>query len=440
MNSEPLSLILKELKMKVFFQFLLPLLLLMPFQLIAQDPLPQSREATLIESTSPTEVMVKAAGIGKHDPKGLFSRPDPEVMNRRAETDATKSAFYFLLYNADPPILQTEEEKQRFVSFQTEFFTKEQMKQFIAWSSPRLQSRIKLNDTTVKIEKTYKINKEALVRSLADRGIITRTADLAEQVGMPFIMVLPQSEGAGSPLERLSDEQYRKGADVIESYLTSRKYDVVVPEQTQALQSMQQTASFMAGDNTDYAYQLAMSIGSDIYITYTVSLERRRVGSTRVSKATVGVRAYETTTARLLAATTGYSEERPGGELPLIEEAMNSSVDQALGKITAYWKEDLQRGIQYKLIIRLSDRFSPQTAEELSWEISDLLKNITSDYKENVITAGTLDYLVWCSPESYRRSSDLYRALKESYLDGAIPGRLERNSLNRKLLLLEVRQ
>ncbi len=67
----------------------------------AQDSiLPKSREATLIETTSPSEVMVRAKGVGTHDPKGLFRRPDPQVMNDRAEKDAMKSAIYYILYNA----------------------------------------------------------------------------------------------------------------------------------------------------------------------------------------------------------------------------------------------------------------------------------------------------------------------------------------------------
>jgi len=61
--------------------------------LAGSDNLPESREATLVETTSPTEVMVRAAGIGHHDPKGLFKHPDPKVMNQRAEVDAMKSGF-----------------------------------------------------------------------------------------------------------------------------------------------------------------------------------------------------------------------------------------------------------------------------------------------------------------------------------------------------------
>lgn len=413
---------------------------LLPVTLAAQDNLPESREAVLVETTSPTEVMVRAKGIGHHDPKGWFKKPDPQVMNERAEADAMKSAFYFLLFNAETPILQTAQEQSAFQSIEDMFFVPENMKKYISWSSPNYQSRVRLDKTSVAIEQTFKINKQLLMSDLADQGIITAREDILAKVGMPFIMVLPQTTGDNNPLDRLSDPEYRKGAEVIESYLSARKYDVVVPEQAQALNSMQQTAAFMSGMSDDYSYQLALAIGSDVYITYSVNVESRRIGSTRVAKASAGMRAYETTTARLLGAETGYSQERPGGELPLVEEAMNNAIDQLLGKITAYWKDDLQIGIQYKVVFSLGSGFDGSTAEDIAWGIGDLFKTLTTNYKENVITGQTLDYLIWCSPDQYQRSSDVYRAIKEGYLNAGLPGTVERSAINRKLLLLTVKE
>lgn len=413
---------------------------LFPLTLPAQDNLPESREAVLVETTSPTEVMVRAKGIGHHDPKGWFKKPDPKVMNERAAVDAMKSAFYFLLFNAETPILQTDQEQSAFRSIADQFFVPDNLKQYISWSSPNYQSRVRLDKTSVAVEQTYKINKQLLTNDLADQGIIQAREDILAKIGLPFIMVLPQTTGDNSPLDRFANPEYRKGAEVIEAYLSSRQYDVVVPEQAQALNSMQQTAAFMSGASDDYSYQLALAIGSDVYVTYSVNVESRRIGSTRVSKASAGVRAYETTTARLLGSETGYSQERPGGELPLVEEAMNNAIDQLLGKITAYWKNDLQTGIQYKVVFSLSSGFDGSTAEDIAWGMGDLLKTLTANYKENVITGQTLDYLIWCSPDKYQRSSDVYRAIKEGYLNAGLPGTVERSAINRKLLLLTVKE
>lgn len=424
----------KSLLVSIIIAFLFPLVI------TAQDNLPESREAVLVETTSPTEVMVRAKGIGHHNPRGWFKKPDPKVMNERAEVDALKSAFYFLLFNAETPILQTPQEKSAFQSAEDLFFDPENLNKYVSWSSPNYQSRVRLDKTSLAIEKTYKINKRLLTDDLIDQGIIAAREDLLAKVGLPEIMVLPQTAGDASPLDRLSDPEYRKGAEVIESYLSARQYEVIVPEQAQAINSMQQTAAFMSGVSDDYSYQLALAIGSDIYVTYSINVESRRIGSTRVSKASAGVRAYETTTARLLGSETGYSEERPGGELPLVEEAMNNAIDQMLGQITTYWKNDLQDGIQYKVVFSLGSGFDGSTAEDIAWGIGDLFKTLTANYKENVITGQTLDYLIWCSPDQYQRSSDVYRAIKEGYLNAGLPGTVERSAINRKLLLLKVKE
>lgn len=420
---------------------LISLLLIVPIILAAQDNLPESREATLIETTSPTEVMVRATGYGHHDPKGLFKKPDPKVMNERAETDAMKAAIYFLLYSSDTPILQTPQEKQAFQGIQPDFFKTDHLRKFITWENPSYLNRIKVNNTTVKIETSFKINKQAITDELVNQGIVTAREDITQKLGLPYIMVLPHAEGGESPLDLLANNpQLKKSAEVIESYLTSRHYDVLVPEQVQAINSMQQTAQFMSGMQDDFSYQLALSVGSDIYITYTVNISRRKIGNTQVAKASAGVRAYETTTARLLGSETGYSQERPGDEMQLIEEAMNNAIDPALSKINSYWKDDLTQGVQYKLVISLGSGFDGDTAEDIAWGIGDILQKITKDYKENVISEKTLDYLIWCDPEKYGRSSNVYRTLKEEYQNDALPGELDREAINRKLLLLTVKE
>lgn len=415
-------------------------ILVLPLTVLAQKNLPESREATLVETTSPTEVMVRAKGIGHHDPSGLFKKPDPKVMNKRAEVDAMKSAVYFLLFNAETPILQTAEEKLAFQNIQESFFERDHLEKFISWESSQYNSRVKMNKTSVKVEKTYKINKQLMVDELVNQGIIAAREDIVSKVGMPYIMVLPEAKDDQSPLGMLSEPKYKKAAEVIESYLTGRQYDVLVPEAVQATNAMQQTASFMSGMEDDLSYQLALSIGSDIYMTYSVNLESRKVGSTKVTKASVGVRAYETTTARLLGTATGYSEERPGGELMLVEEAVNNAVDQTLSKLMSYWKSDLERGIQYKLVVSLGSGFSSNTAEDIAWGFGDILKNTTTDYKENVISDKTLDYLIWCAPADYQRSSEVYRTLKEQYMNEGLPGELDRGVINRKLLLLNIKE
>jgi len=234
-----------------------------------------------------------------------------------------------------------------------------------------------------------------------------------------------------------SEPLLKKGAEVIEAYLSARKYQVIVPEQQQTLQQLSATQYAMAGSEEDYSYLLALSIGSDVYISYNVELERRQLASTEVRKAVVGCRAYETTTGRLLGTETGYSAERPAAEAALVEEAMNDAIDRVLSRISSYWKKDLSQGIQYKVLFTISQDYEIGTAEEIIFQLADLLKTSAKTLKENAIADYTYDVSIWVDPQRFTTTTDVYRYLKTNYRG---LGQMERVSINRKLILLNIAQ
>jgi hypothetical protein len=188
----------------------------------------------------------------------------------------------------------------------------------------------------------------------------------------------------------------------------------------------------------DQSYLLALSIGSDVYITYNIDINSRRIGSNTVKKAVVGVRAYETTTARLLGTETGYSVERPAIDAVVIEEAINDAIDKVLNRITAYWKEDLSRGIQYKIIINIAREYDEDEAEDIIFETIDVLDKISQKTKEVLVTDYTIDYIIWCNPEQYNKSSKVYREIKKTVEKNISSARVRKISLNKKLVLLKV--
>ena len=61
----------------------------------AQGNLPISREATFIEANGPSEVLLRAKGIG--GVKGFWGFNEEESL-KKAEMDARKAAVYFVLY------------------------------------------------------------------------------------------------------------------------------------------------------------------------------------------------------------------------------------------------------------------------------------------------------------------------------------------------------
>ena len=154
-----------------------------------------------------------------------------------------------------------------------------------------------------------------------------------------------------------------------------------------------------------------------------------------MKKGVVGCRAYETTTGRLLGTETGYSQERPVADAVLIEEALNDAIDKVLSRVTAYWKSDLQLGVQYKILLTISNSFDRSAAEDIIYGFADQVRKVARNTKELVVADYTYDVLVWCEPQKYRNSSDVYRFLKENYKG---TGQLSRVSISRKLILLNI--
>jgi hypothetical protein len=388
--------------------------------------IPASSEATIIESTNPAEVMVSARGIGTTTDEALL--------------DARKAAIAVVLNGGSDPLLQTPAEKAQFEFIQENFYSPDNISRFISWESNQAMDRVRLEGgRKIKITKSYKVNKRILQEDMEKRGIIKERVEITEAIGLPMIMVIPEAPRGQSPIEAMShDPTLKHAAQVIESYLTNRRYDVQVPEQSVTLDELTGAQQAIKGMEEDYSYQLALTVGSDIYITYTVDIQSREIGGSIVRKAIVGARAYETTTARLLGTETGYSEERPTPDLVVIEEAMHGAIDNVLSRVNAYWKDDLKRGVQYKLIISIEGGFDDDTCEDIAFAISRSIKQSCKSYKENIAADRTMDYIVWVDSNQISDSRELYATLRQEFSANFPTATLRSININRKLVLLRI--
>ena len=404
--------------------------------------LPQSREATIIEQVSSSEIMLEATGIYKGTgKKAKHRKKDVDSKGLSGATlDAKKAAVYFLLYNGTDPLLRSPEEQRLFDAHVAFFFGGENVNTYITFEEQSLRKRVKINDGQgLKVAKRFKVNVDRLRKDLEARNVLVASADLAESIGNPFIMVLPRVEKGKSPIEALStDDLAAHGAGVIQSFLTANQYEVVVPDQASALEALNSAQMDVKDRDEDIAYQLALAIGSDVYIDYKGSFEDAGYGTQRYS---LDARAYETTTARLLGAETGYSQGRSGDRKVSVEEAMNDAIAKVLSRVNAYWKKDLKSGVQYKLIISIAaSDFDEDDLEEIQFGLMDAIDEIANKSKENIVTDNTIDYLVWCDPKEYDKSTKIYRGLRKEFKDvgedyGAKLGRV---NINRKMVLLKI--
>ena len=421
--------------MRSAIRYILALLILAFFtglpQAFAQGNLPVLKEATFVESYSPSEWMIRAAGIGGGKKK---------LREKNALEDARKSAVYFVLYMGTDPLFTSSEEKQRFAPIEQDFFDISNIRKYIAWEAEEYSQRVKTADgKQLKIEKVFRVNVGLLKEDLISRGVLMATADLVAEIGLPQILVIPEVPKGRNPMEALQQRpELKQAARSIESYLTARRYEVIVPEQQDFLNNYGETLRLVEGASDDLSYKIALAIGSDVYITFTVSIDKRYVGSSEVKKASVSVRAFETTTARLLGTETGYSYERPAADEIVTEEAIHDAVDKVLSRVNAYWKEDLQRGVQYKIIFSITGSFDRDQIEDIQFALADVIEDFTNRSKENVVTRQTMDYLVWARPDEYGKARDLYQEIRKGFAAEYSGAQVRQQQLNRKLLLLEV--
>lgn len=403
---------------------------------------PNSREAKIIEQVSSSEVMVEAVGIYNSKEKSNRKKISDVQKNgnKRAIADAKRAAIHHLLFGGTDPFLQSPDEQKKFDQFASYFFDEKNFNMFISFEEQAIRKRIKIDGGKgLKITKRFKINISSLKSDLESRGVLTSSSELAESVGNPFIMVLPRVEKGNSPIEFLSsDDLAGHAAAVVQSYLTSNQYEVVVPDQASALEAMNSVQMDIKDRDEDMSYQLALAIGSDVYIDYKGSFEDAGYGTKRYS---LEARAYETTTARLLGSETGYSQGRTGDEKVSVEEAMNDAIAKVLSRVNQYWKKDLESGIQYKVVISLAaSDFDEEDLEEIQFELMDVIEDMSNKSKENIVTDNTIDYLIWCDPNDYDRSTKIYRKMRSGFRDASSDygAKLGRININRKMILLKV--
>ncbi|MCK9409753.1 MAG: DUF6175 family protein [Bacteroidetes bacterium] len=407
--------------------------------IFGQGNLPVSRQATFVEAVTADEVLIKAKGVG--GVSGMFGLKEEESV-KMAEQDARKSALYFVVYGGAglDGIIRSDEEKRKFGPVEQELFSNDNVQKYIAWEANAFDSRMKLaGGEKIRIEKQFRINRAAILTFLTERRVIEKLEDVTEEIGLPTLMALPEVKPGQNPLNELrSNAALKQGASVIESYLTQKKYNVVAPEQAQQIYEQQKAQLSVKGHEEDLSYMIALSVGSDIYVSYTITVDTRKVGTTEVRKASVSVRAYETTTARLLGAETGYSEESAAPANALVEAAVTNALNNVISRLNAYWQDDLKNGSQFKIIFTITGQFDEDTKYDIADAAAKTLKKIASRTKENVVADNTIDYQAWIQDKDLQSPSALFRELRREFGNNFSQGKLKQITLNRKLIVVGV--
>lgn len=403
--------------------------------------IPNSKEATIINFVSPAEVYMESVGVYESSEKRKRKRKKDVKKSgvEKAVFDAKKAAVYYIIFNGTDPLVSRADEILRFNKIASSFFTKENIDNMVVYtkSQPKTITSLK-NGEAIKVYIELKVNYAYIRQYLEEKLIIFSNQELNEELGYPQIMVIPARSSKKTPLEILkTDKMAQHAAGVIESFLTSKQYEVIVPTQIENLNELTKSIQVVKSINNDPIYNLALQIGSDVYLDYSIGQSKSAYDTDQIS---ITIKAYETTTGRLLATETGYSEPRVGEEFVSIEEAVVGAIVNISQRIAKYWEEDLYKGVQYKIITSIDTKnISEEKLEEIQDDLFESFENSSKTIKENVATNKTIDVSLWCDHNEIKNSRQLYRVLKSEFNSKQNVMRLTVVNRNRKLLVLEIK-
>lgn len=379
---------------------------------------PRGFEASFVESYSPTEVTVKATGVGDN----------PEM----ADADVARVALDFVMFKWTDRIVSVEAERKGMDPVLDELYR--EPRPYLSWVADKVTATRKLANGQYEITRLVRVNKGSLTDLLVAKGVMASREELADAVGNPVIMVIPDAPKGQSPLEVFDKNRLaQQTAGVIESYLTARQYEVQIPRAADNLNSQVDMIGTVKGMDEDVAYKIALTSGSDIFITFSGTVDNTQGGR----KASLVVKAFESTTGRALGTETGYSQTRPNtSDEALTEEATSDAIDKVLQRVTNYWKADARKGLQYKVVLKVTGKFDEATAEKVKDGLEDLVESEFPGSKQNILTDKTMDYTILAPRAKYKTSSNVSRALRNKL---EIPGvKVKETIRNRKFLMFEV--
>ena len=250
----------------------------------------------------------------------------------------------------------------------------------------------------------------------------TGTAVTYTDIPRPVLMVLPAKNAS---------ENFAKAAmEGINEYLTEKGYEVRSLEGSEDLSNLIQMQGDISGNGDDLSYVAGLALGADVYIKFSGAIKNGMITSE--------ISAYETSTARLLGTKTSSVQDHGSAkenQRYLVHSAAQKAMPALERTIHSYWSDDLKKGVQYKVVMRIGDRFNGTTLEDLQDQGISALRNHFKSVKVNAMTEKTIDLVVYTNPEEYPDAFAVYSAIRQSLASLA---QAKKNNIVNKLIILEL--
>jgi hypothetical protein len=277
-----------------------------------------------------------------------------------AVVDAQKAGSWYVASR----ILKSAEDRERFGSIERSFYNR--FNSF--FNNVRPNSRMDMDDEgRYRVNVKLDVNRNEIVKFLKDYGVIKDIAP-GQEVGKPSIGVVIRwkvktRDPAWNELARNSATEF----------LTERGYNAIdTSSGIRKMNELEQRVVKSQNLPMDEEYRASLMMGADIMIEVTVW--NKSTG--RSTKGAAAVKAYETTTKRLVGSSSAFGEEYPlsvnQSEFKTMKEAIQGAVERVLDQLNGYWKQDAPSGSRYYVIVAGDLSTNPDLADLISVRLKKL--------------------------------------------------------------------
>lgn len=245
----------------------------------------------------------------------------------------------------------------------------------------------------------------------------------------PTVLVTPAMTGKMmASIDVIRNNPLAKTAmEVINGYMTSRDYSVVGLESQAQLDEVVQLQADIAGNDEDLAYVAGLSVGADINISYAGSIQNGHI--------VIDLNATEASTANLLASESVRLKDEGEGQRVLVQKAVQQAIVLLENKVRDRLAADMEKGVQYKVVARLTGDFTDDQAEEISNMVSLQIRKKFNKMQVLSMTRNTYDLLVFADADQYEDAQMVYGAFVEG-LNGL--AKVRKQNITKKLIILEI--
>jgi hypothetical protein len=344
---------------------------------------------------------------------GIGVHRNEEVAVSNAFLDAQCTILWYVLY-AEGGILNTEPQRQDFLSVADEFAKQETLKIFTPWVR-ETADQITPGTFTGEIKKKFHI----VVDRCAVKSWLKEHSILAEISDPRSVMILPEVDVTENPIRILEQNPgARMAKTVLENCITATgAFELLELNRTLRPEILRSVSDPIGNESQNGSHWQYLMHESDIHIRYRIWFDTSLVDEQSMRKASVRLRAYEPITERQIGASTASSPLRPlsVSKQALVEEAVSYGARDIIDDIEFFLIKEIELGVEYVMVIFIADEVDQEKIKEVHDCFCGCAEAISRKMQIEAMTSRRIKCHAWVDGENIPNVHRLSRELRRCF-------------------------